>query len=252
MSADSEKFRMLLKLLLALTLMALAGCKGAIGFQTGLSDAEANEIIAVLQDDGISVQKQSGKAGIALSIDAQDMSRATALLASKGLPRRRQVRLGEVFKKEGLISSPMEERARYVYALSQELEHTLLQIDDVIVARVHVVLPEKIAPGEPMQPSSAAVFIKHGPGLDADLILPQLRRLVARSIPGLGSHAREKVSVVFVPSTEVARKPSGRGDQTVLIGLLAIGFSLIGLAVLGAVYYRQIEFSSLRKLMKFN
>lgn len=84
--------------------------------------------------------------------------------------------------------------------MSQELEQTLSQIDGVVVARVHVVLPERIAPGEPVQPASAAVFIKHRPELDPDSVLPRIRRMVASSIPGIGGADDKKLAVVFVPA----------------------------------------------------
>jgi type III secretion protein J len=232
-------------------LALLTGCKEMTTLQSGLTDAEANEIVATLQDDGISVQKRAAKDGIAISIEEQDMSRATALLAAKGLPRHRQARLGEVFKKEGLISSPLEERARYIYALSQELEYTLVQIDGVIVARVHVVLPEKIAPGEPVQPSSAAVFIKHSAGLDPDVVLPRVRQLVARSIPGLGVSALDKVSVVFVQGTAPAKRTVDPGQATALvIRVLGIGIVLLMLAALGGLYYRRNDLPLLRPLLR--
>ena len=85
-------------------------------------------------------------------------------------PKVARATLGDTFRKEGVISTPLEERARYIYALSQELEATLSNIDGVIVARVHVVLPERVAPGEPVQPASASVFIKHDPRLEPDSI----------------------------------------------------------------------------------
>jgi type III secretion protein J len=106
-----------------------------------------------------------------------------------------------MFKKEGMISTPLEERVRYIHGLSAELEYTLQQFDRVISARVHVVLPERVAPGEPIQPSSAAVFIKYTAPMDEDTIVPRVRRLVASSIPGLSSEeGRAKVSVVLTPS----------------------------------------------------
>lgn len=87
--------------------------------------------------------------------------------------------------------------------MSQELEATLSNIDGVIVARVHVVLPESIAPGEPVQPASASVFMKHDPRLDPDNIRARVRRMVASSIPGMTTAVNDpqKLTVIFVPAT---------------------------------------------------
>lgn len=105
--------------------------------------------------------------------------------------------MGDVFRKEGMISSPLEERARYLWALSQELSATVSQIDGVIKARVHVVLPERGSGADASLPSSAAVFIKHKPGFNYDDVIPQVKRLISNSIPGL---SQEKVTVVMLPS----------------------------------------------------
>ena len=73
----------------------------------------------------------------------------------------------------------------------------------MIVARVHVVLPERVAPGEPVQPASASVFIKHDPRLDPDNIQARVRRMVSSSIPGMTNAVEnpQKLTVVFVPAT---------------------------------------------------
>lgn len=87
--------------------------------------------------------------------------------------------------------------------MSQELEATLSNIDGVIVARVHVVLPERVAPGEAVQPASASVFIKHDSRLDPDSIQSRVRRMVASSIPGMATALDNpnKITTVFVPAT---------------------------------------------------
>jgi type III secretion protein J len=142
---------------------------------------------------------------VTLTVRDEDISRATDVMRAAGLPRRSLSGLGQVFKKEGMISTPLEERVRYIHGLSAELEFTLQQFDRVVAARVHVVLPERVAPGEPIQPSSAAVFVKYVPPLDEDMIIPRIRNLVAASIPGLsGDDTRAKVSVVLAPSDLVA------------------------------------------------
>jgi type III secretion protein J len=178
----------------------LCACSKVVSLQSNLSDSDANEIVMVLNQQGIVVEKKPGKEGVGLMLAETDLARATAIMNGAGLPRRGRESLGEVFKKQGMISTPLEERVRYLHGLSEELGYTLQQFDNVIAARVHVVLPERIAPGEPVQPSSAAVFIKYRPPIDEDAITPRVQRLVASSIPGLGSDdGRGKVSVVLTP-----------------------------------------------------
>lgn len=180
----------------------LVGCSESIELHRKLSEQDANEVISELESKQIRAQKISTKEGVAVRVKAKDIGRAVRTLEAVGLPRHARSTLGDIFRKEGVISTPLEERARYIYALSQELEYTLSNIDGVIVARVHVVLPERVAPGEPVQPASASVFIKHDLRLDPDSTRSRVRRLVASSIPGMTMTAdnRQKLTVVFVPA----------------------------------------------------
>ncbi|KRP53185.1 type III secretion system inner membrane ring lipoprotein SctJ [Pseudomonas poae] len=201
-------YRRLSTLLLILLALTLSGCGESVELHRNISEQEANEIIAELADKQIRAQKIQGKDGVAVRVKASDINRAVRTLDAVGLPKVTRSTLGEIFRKEGVISTPLEERARYIYALSQELEATLSNIDGVVVARVHVVLPERIAPGEPVQPASASVFIKHDPRLDPDNINARVRRMVASSLPGMASAIDNtvKLTVVFVPATPYQEK----------------------------------------------
>ncbi len=235
-----------LRPLLPLLLCALlAGCGNRANLQVGLNDADANEIVTLLNRYGIEAEKVTTKEGVTLTLDADDIARATTAMQAAGLPRRALSDLGKIFKKDSMISTPLEERARYIHGLSAELESTLQQFDNVISARVHVVLPERIAPGEPIQPSSAAVFVKYHGTVDEDLLLPRIRQLVASSIPGLsGEGGRAKVSVVMAPTTAYTapdiewadvgpfrvQPASARSLGMTLLGLaLAVALTLAGL-----------------------
>ena len=106
--------------------------------------------------------------------------------------------MSEMFQKDGLVSSPLEERVRFIYALSQSVQETLMQIDGVLVSRVHIVLPENNpAISEGKQPSSASVFIKYHPAYDLESMKSEIKLIVEKSIEGL---SYDKVSVVMVPA----------------------------------------------------
>lgn len=222
-------------LMLLLLTAALAGCGRQVELMAAMPEVEANEVMAALQNAGIEAVKSPGKEGnVGLSIPSDQVGRAVDLLREKGLPRERFAGMGQVFRKEGLISSPLEERARYLYALSQELSGSISQIDGVIVARVHVVLPERSATGESSVPSSAAVFIKYQEGYNLDTVQPLVRRLVTNSIPGLTS---DKVSLVMVAAQPAGSKPpvaaaggNGASPLPLLISLIALLLASLGAA----------------------
>ncbi|QHD04949.1 MULTISPECIES: type III secretion system inner membrane ring lipoprotein SctJ [Pseudomonas] len=219
-------FRRLTTLVLLSTVLMLSGCGESVELHRNISEQEANEVIAELADKQIRAQKIPGKDGVAVRVKANDISRAVRTLDAAGLPRTARSTLGDIFRKEGVISTPLEERARYIYALSQELESTLSNIDGVIVARVHVVLPERVAPGEPVQPASASVFIKHNPRLDPDNINPRVRRMVASSIPGMASAIDNttKLTVIFVPATAYTEQQQLTHFGPFLVPVQELGF----------------------------
>ena len=180
---------------LAAVALLLGACKTDL--YTKLSEREANEMVAILLDKGIEASRVSSKDGTSIvQVDQGRFAQAVEVLKAGGYPRQSFANMGEVFKGGGLIASPTEERARFVYALSEELSKTISGIDGVLSARIHVVLPKNDLLKQDATPSSASVFIRHDKDAPLKTLLPQIKMLVANSIEGL---TYEKVSVVFVP-----------------------------------------------------
>lgn len=176
-------------------LFALSGCK--VDLYTQLQEREANEMLALLIDNGVGAVRIAAKDGTStIQVDEKLLAFSINLLNAKGLPRQSFKNLGEIFNGSGLIASPTEERARYVYALSEELSRTISDIDGVFSVRVHVVLPNNDLLRAGGTPSSASVFLRHDAKANLSVLLPKIKMLVADSIEGL---SYEKVEVVLVP-----------------------------------------------------
>jgi type III secretion protein J len=233
------------QLFLLLVITALVACGSQVELFNGMQESDANDVLSALLQVGIPASKSNKKDGVTLLVPSDLSARALQTLQAQGLPKNKQDGMGQVFKKENLISSPLEERARYLYALSQEIEKTILTMDGVIAARVHIVLPERLAPGEPMLPSSAAVFIKHREDLDFQLYLPKVRNLVFNSIPGLSGDEREKVTIVALPSLK-KDSPQARitwvgpfaveSDSADVLKYTLLGGIILWLFTLGGMY----------------
>ncbi|MDB6454404.1 type III secretion system inner membrane ring lipoprotein SctJ [Falsirhodobacter sp. 20TX0035] len=191
--------------LLALTaLLTLAGCKEDL--YTNLDEHEANLIVATLGQEGIPARRIRQEDGqMTVTVDEARFPQAVALLEEAGLPRQKFASMGEVFKQEGLVSTPTQERARMLYALSEELSRTVSEIDGILSARVHIVLPDNDPLRSDLQPSSASVFVRHEAGLDAAALIPRIKTLVANGIAGLTYDAVSVVTVAAPPPRTDAR-----------------------------------------------
>lgn len=172
-------------LLLLVTLVLLQGCKEQVLY-SDLNEQEANEMVALLYASGLPATKVGEKGGIfRVDTSTEAFAGAMSVLQSHGLPRKRFTSLGEVFSREGFVSSPLEERARLNHALSEELSHTLSTIDGVLVARVHLAVPEKEHLAQERTPASASVFVKHRHDVDLTGSVSKIKALVVDGVENL-------------------------------------------------------------------
>lgn len=175
-----------------LTLMSLllfVQCiKKQIVLVQGINQEDANNIVLVLANNNVSATKQIEKDGsYSILVDPKSQIMGLQVLSNFGEPLTKHTNMGEVFKKDGLISSPVEEFARYTYALDQDLESTLSQIDGIIAVKVHVSLPmpsDNLWSSEAAKPG-AAIFIKYRSGYRIDLLTNRIKLLVSKAVPGL-------------------------------------------------------------------
>jgi type III secretion protein J len=138
-----------------------------------------------------------------VSVAESKFAEAVNLLEKAGLPRNGHQGIGEVFKKTGMISSPSEERIRFMDALAQDLAKTISGIDGVVDARVHVVLPENDPFARHTLPSSAAVAIRSRWDADLTDIIPSVKGLVKNAIEGL---QYEKIMVTVFQDSPPKKK----------------------------------------------
>lgn len=180
-------------LLIALVLAAQA-C-GRTVLYSELDEQQGNEMLALLLQHQIDSEKRPAKDNLVSLLVASDkIPAAIDLLSRYGYPKHQFATIRELFNADKLIATPYEDHTRYTYGLSQELADTLSQVDGVMTARVHLVVPQD---ADETAISSAAVFIKHNPGYELDDHVPQMRSIVASSIEGL---EYEAVNVALFPA----------------------------------------------------
>jgi type III secretion protein J len=173
-------------LMVASAACVLVGCTRA-PLYSALTEGQANEVQAALLSAHIDADKVAvPKSDLwSVSVAHGEIPQAMAVLSAAGLPRQQLHTLGDVFPKEGFVSSPLEERARYVFALSQEVQHTLMQLDGVVDARVHIALPDRNLLDDKPQSASASVVIIERPGASLESRETDIKAIVTDGIEGL-------------------------------------------------------------------
>ncbi|HTV87274.1 MAG TPA: type III secretion inner membrane ring lipoprotein SctJ [Dyella sp.] len=175
--------------------LLIAGCSPA--FREGLNEKQADDVVVMLQLQGIKASKTHAKDGTwSVEVESSGESTAEQVMQAYDRPRQPHPTLGDVFPGGSLLPSETEERIRYEYALSEQLSDTLERIDGVLTARVHVAIPEQDPRRTEPVPPSAAAMIRYRSDQRMDLLRPQIKRLIADSLTG-GSP--DNVDLLMVP-----------------------------------------------------
>ena len=227
--------------LLCLCFVVLAGCRATL--YTNLTEKECNEMLAVLLSANIHAQKEQAKGGLLrLVVDDALIAEAITVLNRHGLPRDEFSSINTMFPKDGLIASPLAERARFIFAISQELSQTISMIDGVIDARVHVVIPGLKSGRETVAKShsTASVFIRYRSGIPLRQSIPQIKLLISTAVEGL---AYQHVNVVLfevrvdtpdVGASALANREGNSLDSPHLVFLSLLILILIGSLAAGS------------------
>ena len=170
--------RYLLLLFLCCLLPLLNGCKDQ-SLLTNLSQRQATEIQAVLQKHQItSTRTALGKGLFEISVKKENIGIAIQILEEYQLPTISRIEITQLFPSDALVSSPQAEKARLISAIEQRLEQSLLTIDHLIDARVHVSYPlssnDRITP---TPHASALVFYEDGM-IDSDQLSDDVRAFI--------------------------------------------------------------------------
>lgn len=256
--------------LLAFSVLA-TGCEGQIDIVHGLEEVEANEILVVLNAQGMTGAKLKEEGRVvtyAILVAESEAPDALQLLVDNKLPRARPQGLAQVYPagSGGLIPTESEEKAKFLMALHGEIERKLLQISGIVRAHVTVVIPEKDVIRDldtPPPPATASVAVAYN-AIDGDGTAPtdedKLQRLVASAIEDLKP---ENVTIIMTENrplrivqreAETAEDGAPAGPQGKVFGVAVAskkaataakvrfgmlgGLALLGLALgVGAVVY---------------
>src|SRR5262245_18806382 len=110
-----------------LGVVALLGAGCGVELEHGLDERQANDVLGALAEGGLQVDKlpEDVPGRYTIVVDRDQTGRATSILRELELPREPRKGITETFAGNGLLPSPLEERARYAAALAVELERTL-------------------------------------------------------------------------------------------------------------------------------
>lgn len=170
---------------------------GIYAFQTdyqilyaGLSAEDAGAVTAKLQAQGVPFRLAGN--GTSILVPAERVHQLRLDLAVEGVPSKGKG--FELFDEMNVGMTPFQQHITLDRALQAELARTIMQVDPVVHARVHLVRPDPTPFVREQKPATASVILKLRPGAVLSRSAAQgIVALVSRSVEGL---APEQVTLV--------------------------------------------------------
>jgi flagellar M-ring protein FliF len=200
--------------ILAVVLVARAPQAANGLLYAGLEPSEAGRIVARLEEMKVPVEARGDGT---VMVPADQVARLRMQMASEGLPRQTGAGYELLDQANPMQMTSFMQRIQRVRALEGELARTIITMQGVRTARVHIVLPERESFSRDAPPPTASVTVTTSVGQRlGSSQASAIRLLVAGAVPRL---RQEDVSVVD-PSGIVLAADGGAGAAAGRIGEL--------------------------------
>ncbi|MDW2105303.1 flagellar basal-body MS-ring/collar protein FliF, partial [Vibrio sp. 1580] len=154
---------------------------------------DIGEIVSVLESEGVSyrMQEQNGQ----VLVPEGEVARIRMLLASKGVQAKLPTGLDSLKEDSSLGTSQFMETARYRHGLEGELVRTIMSLNSVANARVHLAIPRQtLFVRQNGENPSASVMLELKPG--EDLKPEQVEAIINLIVGSVTAMKPEFVSVI--------------------------------------------------------
>ncbi|GLT17552.1 flagellar M-ring protein [Vibrio zhanjiangensis] len=154
---------------------------------------DTGEIVSVLESEGINyrLQEQNGQ----VLVPEGEVARIRMLLAAKGVKAKLPTGLDSLNEDSSLGTSQFMETARYRHGLEGELIRTIMSLNSVSNARVHLAIPRQtLFVRQNSEAPSASVMLELKPG--EDLKPEQVEAIINLVVGSVTAMKPEQVSVI--------------------------------------------------------
>ena len=168
-----------------ITLVTLVNAPSYTTLFSNVNAEDASKIVAKLKEKDVPYQLDDG--GKTIMVPKQSVYELRLTLAGEGLPQSSTIGY-EIFDRTNLGVSDFVQKVNYRRALEGELARTILTLEEVEAARVHLVVPERALFKEDEKAATASVVLKLKSGKPLRRETVQgISHLIASSVEGIES-----------------------------------------------------------------
>lgn len=161
---------------------------------TDLNEQDASLVVQHLKDERTPYRLTKG--GTAIMIPEKNVYETRLTLAAQGIPKGGVGKGFALFDETDFSTSEFVQKINYQRALQNELANTIMSLEEVDFARVHIAMPKESIFIEDEKPAKASIVIKTRPGMQMGPSKVQgIVYLVEKSIRGLDP---ENISIVDI------------------------------------------------------
>lgn len=198
-------------LLAAATIAAVVHYRTESDFRalyTGMAPEDAAPVVQKLRESGVDYRLADN--GASVLVPSEHLADSRLTLAAAGLPKSGRIGF-ELFDKTNFGATELVEHINYQRALEGELERSVMSMESVVQARVHLTFPRESVFLDQQQAAKASVMVRLRPGthLSAQNVTA-LCNLAASAVEGLSP---DGVAVIDMDGNLLSH-PKRAGSQT--------------------------------------